>query len=423
MYREVIIGQKGNPSSLRWQDIGTFLFFGSVFVIPSGYSIGAAILLIGSLLTFRASDLKDLDLRVWFVAGAFALYAFFWSADGLLRGEGIRELDRPIRFLLAAFVLIRLYRSPPSNASIFFGIGLGSLAAGFVASYEYYWIGMSRANGFMPTNSFGMLAALYTGLSLSILQMLRFSAGYRCVSLISALGGFSACAAALLSGSRGAFLTLAGLGVWLLAVEVLRYRRWHIGIGLTLSFFLVGVALYSAPGTPVKQRVDAAVTSVTAYVIDGERVGSSIPARLDMWQGGLVLFLEKPLFGWGESGYHDPLEDLVERGVIKDDRASGRHLHNQFIHVLAAKGSVGALILSLLLFAPIWCAKNSLHQSHRGILSNNVIVSNDLIVLMVLAYVIGGLTRVPMEHHSGVMVFAFSTAIIFAFTKGNDVAS
>jgi O-antigen ligase len=182
------------------------------------------------------------------------------------------------------------------------------------------------------------------------------------------------------------------------------------------------LALYNSPGTPVKQRVDAAVTSVTAYVMDGKRVGLAIPARLDMWQGGFVLFLEKPLFGWGESGYQAPLEDLVERGVIEDDHASGRHLHNQFIHVLATKGFVGALILSLLLFVPAWCAINSLYRSNRGIMSNNAIVSNKLIALVVLAYLIGSLTRVPMEHHSGVMVFAFSTAIIFAFTKGSDVA-
>lgn len=417
-----MIGQRGNLLSLRWQDLSTFLFFSAAFVIPSGYSIGAVMLLIGSLLTFRVSDLKDLDLRVWFVAGAFVLYALFWSVDGLLRGEGIRELDRPIRFVFAAFVLIRLYQSPPSNASIFFGIGLGGLAAGFVAAYEYYWIGISRADGFMPTNSFGMLAAVYTGLSLSILQVLRFSRGHRCVSLLSALGGFSACAAVVLSGSSGALLTLAGLGVWLLVIEMLRYRRWDIRIGLTLSFFLVGLALYSTPGTPVKQRIDAAVTSVTAYVIDGERVGLAIPARIDMWQGGLVLFLEKPLFGWGESGYQAPLEDLMESGVIEDDHASGRHLHNQFIHVLVSKGAVGALILSFLLFVPFWYAKDSVLQPARGTISNNIIVSKQLIALVVLAYLIGGLTRVPMEHHSGVMIFAFSTAIIFAFTKGSDVA-
>ena len=404
--------------ALRWQDIGAFLFFAAVFAIPSGYSLGAVLLFVGSLLTFRASDLKALDLHVWLVIGAFVLYALFWGMDGLLRGEGVRELDRPIRFLFAAFVLARIYRVPPSTEFVFFGISLGALTAGFVAAYEYYWVGMNRANGFMPTNSFGMLAALYAGLSLCVLQFARFGAGYRCLSLLAALGGVSASAAALLSGSRGAFLTLAGVGIWLFIRVVLRYDRWSLRLGLTISILLVIIAVYNAPGTPVKQRIDAAVHSATAYVIDSERVGRSIPARFDMWQGGLILFLEKPLLGWGESGYQAPLSDLVERGVIEDDHASGRHLHNQFLHVLTSKGFIGVLILAVLLIAPVFYIKSTATQN-KDTKNKNADPSDSraFIYLVVVAYFLGGLTRVPMEHHSGVMVYAFCIAILLGLHR------
>ncbi|MEX0385094.1 O-antigen ligase family protein [Spiribacter pallidus] len=410
------MSQGRNLLSLRWEDLGAFLFFSAAFVIPSGYSVGAVILLLGSLATLRIPDIKKVDARVWLLVGAFALYALFWSIDGLVRGEGIRELDRPVRFLLAAFVLIRLYNSPPSEVSVLLGISLGALAAGSLAVYEYYWVGVSRVNGFMPVNSFGMLAALYAGFCLSMVQVLRFEKAYYWVSLISIAGGLLAGGAALLSGSRGAFLTLAGLGVWLLAKELVRCGRWQIRLLIVVATLVAGIVVYTASGTSIKQRVDTAVVAATAYVVDGERIGVALPARIDMWHGGLILFLEKPFTGWGESGYQLPLANLVDRGVIADDHASGRHLHNQVIHVLATKGIVGVAILTILLAVPFWLVLRQTavipDKALQGCDKLDQSLTGELILIMLGAYILGGMTRVPLEHHSGVMIFSFGLILL-----------
>jgi len=121
---------------IHWSDAGAFLLFSLAFVLPSGYSYGAVVLLIGALLTFRRNLTVDLAWGAWFIVLSFCAYAAFWGLDGLVRGEGIRDLDRPVRFLVAAFVLLALCRKPPSSLSIMVGIALGSLGAGVVAGYE-----------------------------------------------------------------------------------------------------------------------------------------------------------------------------------------------------------------------------------------------------------------------------------------------
>jgi O-antigen ligase len=395
---------------IHWSDAGAFLLFSLAFVLPSGYSYGAVVLLIGALLTFRRNLAVDLSWGVWFIVLSFFAYAAFWGLDGLVRGEGIRDLDRPVRFLVAAFVLLALCRKPPSSLSIMVGIALGGLGAGLVAGYEYYALNAGRAHGFMPTNSFGMLAALYTGWSVLILQTLRFKAGWWWVSSLSAAGAACAGLAAMFSGSRGAWLVLVGIAAILTVSELLRARRWVPRLLIVATPLVLFTAAYLAPGIPVQSRVNNAYTATIEYFTEGERIGGSIPARLDMWSGALKLFAEKPIIGWGERGYREGMAALFESGEIGGDPLSRRHLHNQFLHVAATKGVFGLVLLLSVLATPLVYTAGATNMCSASTKTSRTGVLPDygqFLWILLGAFVIGGATRVPFEHHSGVMVFAF----------------
>ena len=399
---------------IHWSDAGAFLLFSLAFVLPSGYSYGAVVLLIGALLTFRRNLTVDLAWGAWFIVLSFCAYAAFWGLDGLVRGEGIRDLDRPVRFLVAAFVLLALCRKPPSSLSIMVGIALGSLGAGVVAGYEYYALNAGRANAFMPTNSFGMLAVLYAGWSVLILQSLRFKAGWRWVSLLAAAGAVSAGLAALFSGSRGAWLVLVGVAGILTVWELLRTRRLVPRLLIVAAPVVLFAVAYLAPGVPVESRVDNAYTATVAYFTEGERIGGSIPARLDMWSGALKLFAEKPISGWGETGYREGMAALFESGEIGGDPLSRRHLHNQFLHVAATKGALGLVLLLSVLVTTLVDPSGPNNSCRATAKTSRTEVWPSyarFLWILLAAFVIGGMTRVPFEHHSGVMVFAFSLVV------------
>lgn len=392
-------------------DLGAFLLFSLAFVLPSGYSYGAVLLLIAAGLTVHRISLDRLSWSAWFVVLSFLAYALLWGIDGLARGEGIRDLDRPIRFFLAALIFLALCRNRPSSLSIMAGIAFGSLGAGLLAAYEFYGLNIGRAHGFMPTNSFGMLTALYAGWGVLMLQTLRFKRRWRGLSALVMIGALSAGLATLLSGSRGAWLVLVALIVILTIWEFLQASRWLARILIVAAPAVLLMAAYVAPGVPVDSRVNAAYTSTVAYFADGERIGGSIPARLDMWSGGGKLFAEKPVLGWGEMGYQEGLTALFKSGDIEGDPLSRRHLHNQILHTAVTKGMLGLTILMGVIAAGFVYPQRTIRRSHADLEREEEGLVPDyrrFLLILVVAYLVGGLTRVPFEHHSGVMMFAFS---------------
>lgn len=416
---------------VEWQDIGAFLFFALAFLIPSGYSYGAALLVVGSLIVIRRADWMILSRFQWLLVVTFCLYAMVWSFDGFFRGEGLRDMDRPIRFVLAALVMVALARRPVSPKYVIAGLIVGGFGAGIIALYDFVWLEKTRASGFMPTNSFGMLAALYTGLCLCISQSQRGSRPRRrLIMRLTLLAGIMSAVAAILSGSKGAWLVLLGIGGYLAYKEIKSHRSTLIKIAVLVLSASLLLFTYFIPQLPVKDRLDSAAEATIAYVEDDARVDGSISPRLDMWKGGVLLFFEKPILGWGDRGYQEELERLADDGIIGDDRASGRHLHNQYIHVFTTKGLFGGfLLISVFLVLFLLSSRSAGGIGVYSDINPALLNYKCFLKVLLLGFIFGGLTRVPFEHHSGVMVFTFTVAIACNLIEGtslnppNEVAS
>jgi O-antigen ligase len=405
--------------SLPWQNLGAFLFFSLTFVLPSGYSYGALLLLVGSAISFRRADLYQLSSSAYLLLFAFLAYSLVWGIDGVFRGEGIRELDRPLRFLLAALVFVPLRLRAPSLKSIVAGIGLGGLSSGFIACHDVFIDGLTRSQGFMPVNSFGMIAALYAGFCFLVLQEYRalgLNAGLR---LLLSVGAFSAVAAVFLSGSRGAYLVLLLIAITIVYRGLKRHGLGAARVAIVSASICFFLGVFVAVNSPFKDRVVMAYASTVAYITAGERIGTAIPLRLDMWVTGFELFLEKPIVGWGEAGYKVALDSRVGRESLVAE-VSNRHLHNQFVHVLVTKGLIGLSLLGLLFYAPlsVWRRLSKGEAAFADFFSSEPSsVAGGLIFMTVCAYIIGGLARTPFEHHSGVMVFSFSVVIFLSLAQ------
>ncbi|MDT9702132.1 O-antigen ligase family protein, partial [Streptomyces sp. P17] len=109
-------------------------------------------------------------------------------------------------------------------------------------------------------------------------------------------------------------------------------RQLPLGVkaGAVGAVLLLVAIVYGLPQTGVQQRVDEAVSDISLYVSGGER-DTSLGLRFELWRGAAQLIQERPLLGWGESGYRNAMEALGEQGVISPMAAEFGHAHNEFI--------------------------------------------------------------------------------------------
>ena len=402
-----------------------FLTPGVAFIHGDGYSFGPALLLIGAILyavryRHQGNFWSDLPGMVKLIVLAMVAYAVVWMTDGLLRGEGIRDMDRPSRFLLAAFSLMVIARARIHAAWLWAGLAAGGMSTGALAIQQKLIEGVDRATGYTQTVQYGNLsmAVGLTCLAGLIWAMARPSKRQKtlwiAIMLAGALGGVMA---GFLSGTRGSWLELLVVplvGLWA-AVQLRQTMKYLVATPLVIGLLLAG--LYSFPETGVKERFDTAVEEIEGYFVDGEKSGSA-PTRIEMWKGAWIIFTESPLVGHGEAAALERLKALGDEGRI-DKRASRyTQMHNDWFDVLAERGLLGFLILAGVYLLPIaWFFRftGRRPRSSKAVNSRPFLEHLGLgtagIIFPICVFT-AGISQVNFTHNSGAMMYSFIVAVL-----------
>lgn len=397
----------------RLAGVSIFLLGALGLTLPSGYSVGAFWLLITAMvgLVTLPRCASPLPLLVRLVLAVMVLYAAFWMVDAGLRGGGLREFDRPSRFLFAAISLLALTRIRVSQTWLWSGLAVGASATGVLAIWQKFFLSMDRATGFTQTVQFGNLSMLFGLLCAAGLFWAqghtRLKAGWITLLCVGAMLGVIA---SLLSGTRGAWVApLACVPVFLLAMNGADIKRRALAVGIVVILTAAGAA-YLLPQTGISDRVGHALTDWERYAGGGVAEGS-LSMRIEMWRGAWRLFEEKPLTGWGETGYIQRLGELGEAGVISWEAAGYTHAHNELLNAVAKKGLIGGLILYSLYILPLaWFASQFKNASPAQL---GIAVAG---ATLPVCYMASGMTQVSFNHNSGVMIYAFMLAILVGFS-------
>nr|WP_289073506.1 O-antigen ligase family protein [uncultured Halomonas sp.] len=386
--------------------VAVFLLTAVSLAIPSGYSIGAVILLfagMGLILTRRVPVLSKQD--GWVIA-ALVAYALVSMLEAWWDGQGSRGFDKPSRFILAIPALLWVLRYPPKLVYVWGGIALGAISAGTWGGWQKLVEGVGRAQGHTHVIQFGNLSMLLgvlcmAGLGWAVVQ--RHRGVWVALLLAGAAGGVMG---SLFSGSRGGWV---GFPIVLLVL----YRAYGTQLSTSwkvaaMSAVLVGgLTVYAVPQMGVQARVHQAFSDVALYV-SGENRSTSVGSRFEMWRGATLLIQEKPLMGWGSNGYADAMADFGEAGVISAEAARYGHAHNEFIDAFAKRGLLGLVALLALYLVPMRLFARHLQASH---LTTRAVATAG--VLLPVTFMDFGLTQVFMEHNSGVMMYAFMLAVLW----------
>ena len=390
------------PRYLRiYCGLAIFLFAQFALIVPSGYSIGAALLLLGGLYACTKAH-APLETRDFYLLLALAFFTVEGVVHILWHQLSSQHYDKTLRFLLAipAFFLIRWTK--PSLYWVWNGLIGGSIATGTLALYEKFILDVDRAQGHTQVIQFGnlsMLMALFClagmGWAASLAQpALR----YRYLLLLT-LGALAGILASLLSGSRGGWVGLP-------FVLIVLFKAYHGFFTLRtkiLAFsalILVGAAVFYTPKLDIKQRVGEAISDVQQYKQGNS--DTSVGARFEMWRGAFQLIQAKPFLGWGKDGYQPAMQDLAAQKKVSPVVSPFNHAHNEFIDQAAKHGISGLIALLALYLVPIFYFAPYLKHSYLPIRAIAVAGT-----LLPVCYIDFGFSQAFLTHNSGVMMYAF----------------
>lgn len=390
----------------HYTSFAVFLLGAMALIVPSGYSLGAVLLLLGSAWLLVVRPRLGLTRQDGWIIAALVAYACVGMLEAGWDGQGTRGLDKPSRFLFAVPAMLLVMAYPPRLSWLWSGLALGAIGAGAWAGWQKLIEDVERAGGYTHLIQFGNLSMLMGVLCLAGLGWAYVQPRRLPWLLLLGLGALFGIIGSLFSGSRGGWI---GFPLVLLVL----YR----GYGRDLPAFIkagvlvvvvAGAALvYALPHTGVQFRVQGAFHDVEQYFTHNNPT-TSVGARFEMWQGAAHLIAEKPLVGWGDNGYRTGMQQLVEQGVLHPVVTRYGHAHNDFIDAFAKRGLIGLAVLLALYLVPLRLFARQLRAGDLELRSLAVAGA-----LLPVTYIDFGLSQVFMAHNSGVMMYAFWLAVLW----------
>lgn len=138
--------------------------------------------------------------------------------------------------------------------------------------------------------------------------------------------------------------------------------------------------------------------------VNNWKMRTSIGTRFQMWKAGWQIFLENPLTGVGLGGYDIAAREGSRRYGVSSSAFRFYHPHNQYISALSTRGGGGFILLMAMLVLPFWYA---VRRSSKDKDRKSAVV---VIYLVCLAYVIFGMSDVPLEGKATIIFFVVFVA-------------
>ena len=392
--------------------VAAFLFFALSLVVPSGYSYGAALMLLTALLGAGVIRNATVQPGTWWLVGMLLAMGLLWglSFDSAAPWSGS---DQWPRYWLAAWALVVGASWGVSGVWVCVGLAAGAIGALGVASYQYLILGWDKAWGFTNAIQFGGLA-MYMGMACWAMALFAPRSKLHAVLLWAC--GACGILASLLSETRGAWVVAPLLMVCILVV-LWQQQRKRQAVGAVVAALVLVVAVMVPYGDKFEARGASAVAELQQYLQDPRgSAETSIGQRLEQWRVALHMTAQAPLTGWGTQGVVAGKQAMVDQGLAHPSIMAYGHAHNEVLDMLVKRGAIGLLALMLFYAIPLfafWPTPRRLQQVPPALrpmtLGLRVAAS-----LLPVAYFGFGWTQVFFAHNSGNMFYVFALVVFWS---------
>lgn len=400
---------------LRLTSVCVFLIPALALAVNSGYSYGALTLLLASTYLLWQRPRLNLQRRDYLILGTLLLYFFILTANMLYHADPTRELDMPLRALLAAPVLLLLLAYPPRPAAWWSGIAIGTISSAVLAFWQLIVLHIDRPQA-ATSNAihYGNVSMLLGMLSLCGLGWARKQRNRTAWTLFILAGALAGVLGSIVSGSRGGWLAMPVCA----AIIALQQEKKHVKryiMGAIIVIIALGALTYALPNSQIRKRMDIAVNEVQDFENGGDLQWSSVGQRLEMWRTALLMSSDHVWTGIGRTGYMEEKRILATEGKMNSVISNYTNAHNDYLDTLVKRGIPGLLTLLLLFILPlslfIQALRRSTPQAQPYALAG---------VILCTCYMIFGLTTSSLTLNIGIIMLVFPMVILWSMLRQQE---
>ncbi|MBL1275800.1 MAG: O-antigen ligase family protein [Ectothiorhodospiraceae bacterium] len=324
----------------------------AVFLFPAliatvqhgGGTVYVLLLLFGLLFGWPAwRSLEAWEKRVLYGLVVFFVLISLSLVNTQDFASGMKKIERYLHFplIIPMYFLIKKYQVETGKIYL-----MGLLAASMVMFAQAYYqtseLGWGRAVGAYNPLILGDVAMLVVVIvACAVLTVSQHWKHYLLGLVTFAL----AISASIMSGSRGAWIALPVVALWLLWMK----RKSYSVVSIILIALLGGLLVWGGANLKqVKPRVDKAVAEIYQYSQNPSKA-NSIAYRIEMWRDSVAIWKAHPIIGTGIGDFKGDRLKLFESGQSRLGHQFG-HAHNIYFDTLATAGLLGLIGMVVFVF-------------------------------------------------------------------------
>lgn len=377
-------------------------------VLTGGGLIGSGVsalvifgLLVNPFQLMRGTYVLPRDADVLRIGAVFAAFATAQELSTLINYSGPASLEPLLKYLpffgfVLVFGVLGLTERFDLRRILALAILPASAGTFLFAAVQTISLGEARAEGLAGNpGPFAVCAAVLYGIGIVVAVDERGALRTGAIAAASC-----AAAALLLSGMRGVWPALALTPLATLIVYRVPLRR-----SLTPPRLLAALAVVLLVTTVtygfVVERVEALASDYVRMTESGD-YNTSLGHRLVVWEIGVDMAAERPVFGHGS---YRMGETMVERA-----RRYGNlflpytHFHNVFLDTMVRAGIVGVVALLAMLATPLWLAHRRRGRDREARFGYALMIATNI------AYLTSGATGIMFGHDILVCLYLYAMA-------------
>ncbi|WP_426071424.1 O-antigen ligase family protein [Janthinobacterium sp. DSP2-3-3] len=393
--------------------VSVFLFFALALAVNSGYSLGALVLLLASSWLLWKRPRLNLQRQDYLLLGTLLLYFCVFTANMLYHADPARELDIPLRALLAVPVLLLLLAYPPRPGAWWSGLAIGAISGAALAFWQFFASDIGRPQA-ATSNAihYGNVSMLLGMLSLCGVAWARAQSRQRLWTLLMLCGCIAGIAGSIISGSRGGWLALP-VCVCIIALHHAKKHGNRYLFSVATAFVVLGTLVYALPNSPVRERSVAAINELNSFK-DSGNIYSSVGQRVEMWRSALRMSDDNLLLGIGRNGYLQQKQELAAEGKLNAVARDFTNAHNDYIDSLVKRGMLGLSALLVLFFLPLRLFTQALREAGNGQATQSYALAG---VILLSCYITFGLTTNSLTLNIGIIMLVFPMVILWSLLR------
>ncbi|WP_020675697.1 O-antigen ligase family protein [Geopsychrobacter electrodiphilus] len=402
---------KGDVGDMVFPDIylNIFMFLWGclIFIFNDLYNAMPLILFFVSLFLISRNKIVFSNKNLLYLNLSFSIYLIPIVISIILGYSRLSYLDWPSRFLL--FVPIGYFLSTYSFKKE--NLLSGFLTGSFIIMSGLLWKWFHGDTRPMYWAHWNILSEVSVGVFCYcfIFYDKQSSRVSKCLAVACQLVSL---VIVLVSGSRGSLLSLLVIVIAFFTIHYYLFRRKKV-IAFFLVTVLVALSLTAVFSDSMKNRIVEGYSNAMAYA-SGEHQQTSVGYRFELWKASFIMIKEKPLFGYGNVGAYERLQELIKEGRVLSFIKDRQHHHSDYIETLVTRGIFGLFTLLLIYFVPLVLFFKSLKSS--PFLSTSAI-------LFVLSYMVCGIAEVPLRNGFSLIFYFMMTTIFVAQIYRSEAAS